>query len=334
MPPSLPLTARHVRLSALFEAGSRLELSLATIRRFPQSEATDLHEFLRRRNAHVRHAPERDFYASKVSALSDETVIVLDLGPGPHPVDEVREMSFRAELVAFTASALWLRRRELQKALGTQKRTHAYTDLYIEGNATRLSSNTKTRPSPKLLLIDEQFVKRFERNGFTATASSLIAAPTEISRRIAKALDWLGQARLDPDPEAALVKTVTGIEALLILGANERIQRNLVSRTASLLATSQARRQRLRGAVKALYDCRCCIVHGGRNPRRSISNDVADKLLLLTAHALAARNFTSARAMREALDSDDGSQPRRIRPFPLGVLTRLDKAIERELAAP
>ncbi len=320
----------HFRLATLFEARTSLRVGAARIRVLADEDARALAETVRKRNVFSRHAPDGDFYTRKARAFAGRTVVEIALGAGEHSAEGLRELSIHAEQYAFTAATLWLDRRACHRCLGVQRRADALADLYIEDNGTSVQSNTRAVSSPGLMRIDEAYVRRFERSGLASSVDSIVFGTTDVDQRLRRALDWLTQSRLEASLDAAVVKTTIGFETLLVLSRDEPVRATISSRTGSLLGTGASFRQGIERFVKHLYDWRSSIVHGRRPPKGKRNLDVADRLLLLAVHALAAHGLTEESEIQRELDASRSDRTV-VEPFRGGIMRRFESRFLAEI---
>ena len=145
---------------------------------------------------------------------------------------------------------------------------------------------------------------------------------------------WLFESRLETDLNAAIVKTAIALESLLIASESESLRNPLSERGSFLLSDEPLRRRRIARNVRAFYDVRSGIVHGGR--RRPFPNenllegiDRMVLLLLLTLGANASAWASFDRVVEEVEIRKWGAKGVTIcRPFPSSVLSRALKLCE------
>lgn len=141
-------------------------------------------------------------------------------------------------------------------------------------------------------------------------------------------MNWLFESRLETAPHAAVVKTAIALESLLIASDSESLRGPLSERTSFLLSDDPLRRRRIARSVKAFYDLRSGIVHGGR--RRAPANGTLLEginrlvlLLLLTISANVNLWTSIDRVVEEVENRKWGTGNRSIqRPYPSSHLSR------------
>lgn len=196
---------------------------------------------------------------------------------------EVAEAVIIASLVLSGSRAKFQRR-----VIGEQR---PYLDLYVlrAGRLSRLSSTSRSEYVPGGINLTPDEITRFERNGFS-TVHGFASGDTEIGARVRRALRWLVESRMDTSYGAALVKTVTALESLVVVG-DEQVSRALPQRTAHLLSDEVQERRALRRVTQQLYHLRGEIVHGRSDAdERTVAQALerADRLVVLLLLVLAA----------------------------------------------
>ena len=138
---------------------------------------------------------------------------------------------------------------------------------------------------------------------------------------------WLFESRLEIDLNAAVVKTAIALESLLIASESESLRNPLSERASFLLSDEPLRRRRIARNVRAFYDLRSGIVHGGR--RRPLPNenvlegiDRVVLLLLLTLGANASAWASFDRVVEVEIRKWGAKGVTIRRPFPGSVLSR------------
>lgn len=336
----------HVRglFTTLIQSARRLDVrgtvqfgSLATLRTPGEDELAELYARLRKRTVFARHAaPERDTYAGKVRDFEGESLLWLTL-PHGHDLlaEDVRASASRCERLVFLLAAYRLPRRQLHRLLGISPRSGT-TDLLMDVTMQVVATQTHRTVAPRRLQVDASVMKLAERLGVNSVFDGVVRPRNETHRRVARALEWLEASRVEPSPEAALVKTAMGYEALLVFSERESIQATVGERLAFLLGRTAAQRLALAKSFRGFYRKRSAIVHGhggtsARGP--SLDLDQADRLLMLAATAVAWHGTTSPtlEELRVWCDnikwSVDGAVPNV--PFQRGEFERLLRQIDR-----
>ena len=207
-------------------------------------------------------------------------------------------------------------------------------DLAISPGFRYLRSSERQDAKPRGVPIDDTFVRRFHRCGF----ASLVRAAevdTDLGRRLDQGVNWLFESRQETSVHAAVVKTAIALESLLIASDNESLRGPLAERAAFLLADDPGRRRRIAKNVRAFYDLRSSIVHGGRKRPRAVPGAVLEGidrvvlLLLLTVAANASVWSSFELVVAAVEDRKWGAVVKNaMRPFPGSHLSRALELLE------
>ena len=294
--------SRFIRTTWLLSAVTELKLQVASasIRRISASESASLAENIRKRNVFARHAGENSFYFQRAKQLADTTVV--EVFYTESSIDQAKTLSEVIEQVAFLSSVLGLRRDKTHNLLALSRHRRYGFDLTISPGFEYLSSSEKKEVPPRGISVDQALDRRFNRCGF----EGLVVAATStdgVSRRLKKAASWLFESRLEMASQAAVVKTAIALESLLIASDSESLRGPLSERTAFLLSDEPAKRRRIAKSIKAFYDLRSSIVHGGR---KSVSVtptllEGVDRLVLLLLLTISA-NTGSWQVFKQVID--------------------------------
>jgi hypothetical protein len=273
------------------------------IKRLAGTDALQVKESARMRNAFSRHAGTRDFYYQRASALEDQTVIEIRDG-GVTSTQVLSQHALLAEnLVAASFIMSGGRQTFLRRVVGGRK---PHLDLHLFGGSRFLkaSSSSQDERAPTGLRIDGAVRARYSRNGFAAVYD-LAVTNTELASRIRSALNWLLASRTDPDDSSALVKTATALESLLVIG-KEPPTRTLSERAAYLLSDVPDDREKVSKAMHRFYEVRGELVHGKRvKDAGAIAGAVefGDRMVVLIALGFGAQAaWTSANDVQKYCD--------------------------------
>jgi hypothetical protein len=323
--------SRFIRTTWLLSATKQLELpaSNAWIRQISASESSALVEETRKRNVFARHSWENSFYLKRAEQLAGATVVEVFRPGSLHQVLPVaRSLAELVEKVAVISSALGLRRHRTHQLVALSRHRRYGFDLAISPGFRYLHSSQREEARPRGIPVNETFVRRFNRCGF----QGLVAAATsggDIAKRLEQGVSWLFESRQETSPQAAVVKTAIALESLLIASDSESLRGPLSERASFLLCDDPARRRRIARSVKAFYDLRSGIVHGGQRRTPSPSTTLLEGidrivlLLLLTLSANADSWTSFDRVVEEVENRKWGAGDRPIqRPFPSSRLSR------------
>jgi hypothetical protein len=184
-----------------------------------------------------------------------------------------------------------------------------------------------------LTAVDERFAKRFHKYGFTRVASRFLRPSGFAAEKADRGLAWLREARVEVQNEAALIKSVIGLEALFVQERGEPLAHTISERLAFLLGRDPAQRAALYRIGKRLYDARSNVVHSGHRERVTAGTvEVATSLLLMAAEGLVENadvlgNKDAARQFFDAMRWSSSAAPPPL-PFPAGTVARLLRAAQ------
>lgn len=280
-----------VRTTPRLQAVVKVKLGNATFKKWDANAAGQLAESLRRRSVFARHSAERELYSGKALLFRDRTAMEITFAPGhASDADAIRETADHYERLIFLTEACWRDRAHVHRALGVSVHDHGdeAVDLLMEADLHHVSTLTRRPHRKDGLRIDGATGKRALRVGFTpAVVETLVGAATAIAKRAQHALHWLEQSRLEPNMEAALVKTSIGFETLFVLSDNEPLRKVISERLAFLLGGTSTQRAAIAALFTKFYDYRSAVVHGGSRRSRPVDLNVADRLLLLACTSIA-----------------------------------------------
>lgn len=322
--------SRFIRTTWLLSASKSLELPAINvwIRQISANESNALVEQTRKRNVFARHSWETSFYLKRAGQLAGATVVeVFRPGSLDQVLPVARSLVEMVEKVAVLSSALGLRRQRTHQLVALSRHRRYGFDLAISPGFRYLHSSQREEAQPRGIPIDETFVRRFNRCGFERLVTA-VASSGDIAKRLERGVSWLFESRLETAPHAAVVKTAIALESLLIASDSESLRGPLSERISFLLSDDPTRRRRIARSVKAFYDLRSGIVHGGR--RRALSNGTLlegiDRLVLLLLLTISANSglWTSFDRVVEEVENrkwgaGDGSIQR---PYPGSHLSR------------
>jgi hypothetical protein len=307
-----------------------LELPAANawIRRISATESAALAEETRKRNVFARHSWENSFYLKRAGQLADTTVVeVYRSGTLDQILPAARSISEEVEKAAVLSSVLGLRRDKAHNLIALSRHRRYGFDLAISPGFQYLRSSERGEAAPRGIRVDQTFVRRFNRCGFERLILAAVSGD-DVGKRLEQAVGWLFESRLETSPQAAVVKTAIALESLLIVSDSESLRGPLSERTAFLLSDEPAKRHRIAKSVKAFYDLRSGIVHGGRK-RVSVSSTLlegVDRLVLLLLLTISA-NTSSWQSFNQVIAEVEGrkwggGQTVIRRPYPGSHLTR------------
>jgi hypothetical protein len=92
--------------------------------------------------------------------------------------------------------------------------------------------------------------------------------PDELTQRLLDALQWFGQAVVEPQPSGMILKYTAALERLTITGHVENGLEALVIRRVDLLNSDRNDKQKeeIRQSIGQLYQCRSDLLHGSLSP--------------------------------------------------------------------
>ena len=337
MEPLTSTLSRFLRTTWLLSAVKRLDLldQSASIRRICADESRALADEARRRNVFARHSWENSFYLKRIGQLEEATVIeVLRPGELDAVLPTARAVAASVEKVAFISSTLGLKRERTHQLVAISRHRRYGFDLAISPGFRYLRSSERQEAAPRGVPVDDSFVRRFNRCGFPSLVAAA-ASGTDIGRRLEQSVNWLFESRQETSVQAAVVKTAIAFESLLIASDKETLRGPLAERTAFLLADDAARRRRIAKGVRAFYDLRSSIVHGGRRrmpPSPAAVLEGIDRVLVLLMLTVAANAvaWTSIDVIVDAVeDRKWGAVSKNaVRPFPESHLSRALRLLE------
>ncbi len=236
------------------------------LRRLSTADAGRLADQIRRLSLSARHGGPYNFYYRRASAFADRVVVEI-FGSGASSTDVLARQAFLAEALVVASLALSGSRSDfLRRAIGERR---PYLDLYVlqARRQSRLSSTSRSDRLPTGIVLTSRDIARYIRTGFPGVYD-FASGTTEIAARLRRALAWLVESRTDASAGAALVKTMTALESLVVVG-EEHISRALCERTAHLLSEDVDERRSIRRAMQRLYQLRGEIVHGKGEPDKA-----------------------------------------------------------------
>ncbi len=292
-------------------------------------------ELARKRNVFARHSWENSFYLERIKQLDGATVIEVFLEGN---LDDVLPKARRAaevlERLALVSSTLGLRRERTHQLLAISSHRRYGFDLAISPGFEYLRSSSRRDSPPRGVQVTPSFVRRVSRCGFP-TLLGVLMADSDLGKRIWQGVTWLFESRLEPSGSAAVVKSAIALESLLIANDSESLRGPLSERAAFLLSDSASTRRRISRGVKAFYDLRSAVVHGGRRRSTVSPSEViegVDRIVVLLMLTMAANASVWPRfeAAVEAVEELKwgASSAKIARPFPGSHLTRAIRLLE------
>jgi len=174
---------------------------------------------------------------------------------------------------------------------------------------------SRDRPSPIVngIAIDERFRKRFNKCGFQEL-TKYVQTESPIAKRIFRCLDWLLKSRMELSLSASIVKTGIALESLMIISESESLAQTLSERTAFIMSTNPDIRYQISRLIKAFYDARSGVVHGGKKKIKKVSQsllEAVDRLVILVCLIMAANNmlWETSEALRQWCESQRWGTP-------------------------
>jgi hypothetical protein len=326
-----PASAHYFRVSSLFDAAATLDVGGVAVRRCDPSDAGRLAEVVRARSMFTRG--RNDLYAWRASQFAGKTLLQAALDPATDAT-EAREVADRAERLVFVATTYWLPRNKLHKWLSLTPQAHGEGDLFLRPELQHPSMRSPTGEAPRPIPVDEAFVKRFHRYGFNRIAPRLLRPKGFVAEKADRGLAWLREARVEVQNDAALIKTVIGLEALFVQERGEPLAHTISERLAFLLGRDPGQRAALYRVGKRLYEARSNVVHSGHRERVAAETvEVATTLLLMAAEGLVENAAVlgtkdAARQFFDAMRWSSSAAPPTL-PFPAGTVARVLRAAQR-----
>lgn len=198
----------------------------------------------------------------------------------------------------------------VSRPIGTQE----HLVLYETGAQ---SGNQYVGPFDRVALSDPWF--HDESTGSRRIWSLLARDPNDWERRLLKAIDWIGKALHDPNPDDAFVQYVFALEALLVFDEKgtsfgPSIVHNIAESTAFVLGRTLEGRIEIEGKIKGLYGIRSAIAHGGHGSspsRRDLSFALYFSKLMVQDFLVRPEfsTFTSPKHLRDWLRTQRYSVP-------------------------
>ena len=138
---------------------------------------------------------------------------------------------------------------------------------YVFSSEHAYSNHANIGPLEQLQLDSDFFIKP---GPLTSGVLSLLSDDVSaLQMRILRAVDWISQAIVDPNPASATIRVATALEVLLV--ANEKgmitpsITSQIAEAAAQLLGTSPASCVEIESTLKSLYGLRSAVAHSGKD---------------------------------------------------------------------
>lgn len=284
----------YIRTTDFLDAETELVLpGDSGIKILSADEAEGLADKAKKRHLFSRHSYEKNFYPDRFSALAGQTVIhITDVGT---PDDVLAKAEATANIIEklATLSAIFSTSREaFQNKLGISSKPVTGINIVYEIQFRYIRSKTIKAPAKSGLLIDQRFVRRFDRCRFPDLYTFCLS-DIKIAERVLGSLSWLFESRRDPSLGSAVVKTTIALETLLIFNESDSLARSLSERAAFILSSDSEQRQTISKLIKTFYDARSGVVHGNKKKLKNLTPSLVesvDRLLLLMYLKIAANS--------------------------------------------
>jgi hypothetical protein len=293
-------------------------------------EAKRLGTRVRTENTFARNHRGVHFYTQRARDLEEHTVIVVFLPGVPKEIsEEAEKIATNLEKIAILSSTIAMKKIELQKRLGICTTLRPYFHFSFSPDFYSINSKLHSVPDCKGIIIDDRFLNRFFTCGF-GTIVNYLYQKNDIAPRVSQSIDWLFDSRTERRPQAAVVKTATALESLLIFNETESIGRSLSERIAFILSSDPNKRRQIDKIIKDFYNLRSGIVHGSQRRIDKYSPmllESIDRLAIMLCLVIAANSslWPSKEALQDWCESQRWGAPSNINiPFPV---LYLDKAL-------
>jgi hypothetical protein len=324
-----PLLSRFIRTTDLIRAETVLALpDDSKIAPLSSDEATALADQVRKRNVFARHSQERNFYPERFAELGGHSTIqVLRNGYPDDMIDEAEAVANLVEKLATLSSTLSLYREDFQRTLGISMKATKEINVVYDDKFRYIRSKTTKAPTGKGVVLDDRFVRRFNRCGFPNLYLYCLS-DVALAGRVLGSLDWLIESRREPLLTSSIVKTSIALESLLIISESESLARTLSERAAFILSPYAQVRQSISRIIKTFYEARSGVVHGNKKKQKKLTTSLVesvDRLVLLMYLVFAANavRWSTSEDLTNWCELQRWGAPEEVEiPFPKTYLTR------------
>jgi hypothetical protein len=325
-----PLT-HYIRTTWMLSAKTNLKISeFCEIRHFTALEAEKLGAQVSSHNIFARTRGGDHFYVSRARELGDHTVIEVFLPGEPKEIsDEAGIIASTLEKIAVLSLTIAMKKAELQKRLGISTALRTYFHFSFSPDFYSINSKIHSSPDCKGIIIDDRFQNRFFSCGFN-TIVDYLRQKNDIGIRLSQSIDWLFESRTEPRLQAAVVKTATALESLLLFNETESIGRSLSERIAFIISSDPIKRRQIDKIIKDFYNFRSGVVHGNQRKIDKYSPmllESVDRIAIMVCLVIAANStlWTSMEALKDWCETQRWGVPSIVNiPFPV---LYLDKAM-------
>lgn len=287
-----PGHSRYFRTTASLVSETQLTLPSVggKIYHLSTADANGLIDAARRSNVFMRHSRERSFYAGRLLALGNRTVVEVVLPGSPrHTFEKAERIADVIETTAQLCCIFASSRKSYHACVGVGHRPKEDVAVSIGPTFYYLRARTKRASRHRGLRIAARFVRRFDDCHFQSLANACCGR-SQISRVVSSGLTWLAASRRDMSETSAVVKTAIALEALLLRSPSEPVTQTLAERAAFILGSGPEQKRAIYRAIKHFYGIRSRIVHGhsqsaGQSVRALEGADRLTLLLMLTISA-------------------------------------------------
>lgn len=280
------IISTYYQTSWIFKSISTLYLPKETrIRYLTQKGADELKSIVRSRNLFTRHSWENNYYLEQVKKLGKQTIIEVMLPGEPNDVlDIASNMAQNAEKIVLLSTVFYLKRKKLQRILGISHLRDNEIKFIADSNFQYLRSRTHSSINKiTRITIDDDLIRRFEKNGFPNFYKYCIS-DIQLAKRLTRSMQWLIESRFETSAFSSVVKTSIALETLLVFNQSEPLTKVLSERCAFILSPNPEVRYQISAIIKKFYNFRSGIVHGGKKRLRNFSINLVegvDRLLVM-----------------------------------------------------
>ena len=212
----------YIRTTWMLSAKVDLKISaFCQLHFMDHREAKRLGTRVRTENTFARNHRGVHFYTQRARDLEEHTVIVVFLPGVPKEIsEEAEKIATNLEKIAILSSTIAMKKIELQKRLGICTTLRPYFHFSFSPDFYSINSKLHSVPDCKGIIIDDRFLNRFFTCGF-GTIVNYLYQKNDIAPRVSQSIDWLFDSRTERRHQAAVVKTATALESLLIFNETE-----------------------------------------------------------------------------------------------------------------
>lgn len=316
----------YIRTTSMISAKTNLKISdFCEIRYISALEAKKIGTQVREGNVFARYyrVGGPHFYVRRARELGDHTIIEIFLpGKFKEAYEEAEEFASNLEKIAILSSTLALKKGDLQKRLGISNTLGTNIDFGFSPDFYSLRSKKSFVPTGKGICLDDKFHNRFFNCGFGKLVEYL-RSNDEVALQVSKSINWLFDSRIEPRPEASVVKTSIALESLLIFDKSESLARSLSERSAFILSSDPNKRRQISRIIKDFYNIRSGIVHGNRTRREKLIPamlESVDRLVIMLCLVVAENSnlWPTKMSLQEWCEEERWGEPSRniVIPFP------------------